>query len=641
MTSWDAHTAVDAVWKLESARIIAGLVRMVGDVGLAEEFAQDALLAALERWPEGVPDNPGAWLMAIAKRRAVDHLRRAERLDRGHERLAHELSVQPDPGVAEPDPADGLDDDVLRLMFVSCHPALSTRARAALTLRLVGGLRTEEIARAFLVSETAVAQRIVRAKRTLAARRIPFEVPPQGERAARLSSVLEVVYLVFNEGYAATAGDDLMRPGLCLEALRLGRLLARLMPGEAEVHGLVALMELQASRAGARTGPQGEPIPLHEQNRGRWDRLLIHRGMAALLQARAVGGPFGPYVLQAAIAVCHAQAATAEDTDWAQIAALYAALSRVLPTPVVRLNQAVAVAMADGPEAGLALIDPLLAEPAMRNYHLLPGVRGDLLARLGRSAEARAEFERAAALAQNGPERAILLKRAAVLPALPVTFGPAVAAFLDREGLDPATVRSYRKTLTRLLREVGADRALAEVTAGQIAETFAAVWGRAAAATWNRHRAAVRSFAAWAEAGELGALLERRPEPRGRSRPMDPAAVETLLARPGLALRERAFWTLLYEHAARAEWALALDVEDGGRLPWPPRTAALLAQLIGDRVRGPLFLADRRSPRTTRDRCPDTGRGRLSYERAEYLFKQASGCTLRQLSQAGTPPSPA
>ncbi|GAA0991714.1 hypothetical protein GCM10009555_079480 [Acrocarpospora macrocephala] len=657
MTSWDAHAAVDGVWKLESARIIAGLVRIAGDVSLAEEFAQDALLAALERWPEsGVPDNPGAWLMAIAKRRAVDHLRRAGRLDRGNEKLAHELAVRPDPGADDLDAAlddldGGVGDDVLRLMFISCHPALSTGARVALTLRLVGGLRTEEIARAFLVSEAVVAQRIVRAKRTLAARRIPFEVPAERDREARLSSVLEVIYLVFNEGYAATAGEDLMRPGLCLEALRLGRLLAQLTPGEAEVHGLVALMELQASRAEARTGPEGEPIPLHEQNRGRWDRLLIRRGMTALLQAGAAGGPLGPYMLQAAIAVCHAQAPTAEETDWARIASLYEALSRVLPTPVVRLNRAVAVAMADGPEAGLALADPLLAEPAMRGYHLLPGVRGDLLAKLGRNAEARAEFERAASLTQNAPERAILLKRAAACEerADAVTLSHAVAAFLARDDLDPATLRAYGQTMNRLVRQVGGEMALPDLTAARIAAAFAAVWGGAADATWNRHRAAVRSFTAWARrdqgwtAANLSAGLDRRPEPRGRTRGMDPAHVETLLTHPGLPLRERTLWAMLYESAAGAALALSLDIEDldldgghGRGVHWGPKTAALLPQLIANRHRGPVFLADRKPAPArmppARDICPETGRRRLSYERAEYLFKQAShGNTFYQL----------
>lgn len=390
MTSLDAHRVVDAVWKMESARIVAGLVRMIGDVGLAEELAQDAVLTALEQWPEaGVPDNPGAWLMAVAKRRAVDHLRREERRDRGQELLAHDLTTRPDEGERDVDEVvDALDgeigDDVLRLMFVSCHPVLSTEARVALTLRLIGGLRTDEIARAFLVSESAVAQRIVRAKRALADAHVPFEVPSGPERAARLSSVLEVIYLVFNEGYSATAGDDLMRPSLCLEALRLGRLLADLAPDEAEVHGLVALMELQQSRSAARTGPSGEPVVLHEQNRGRWDPLLIRRGFAALLRARQAGGPLGPYVLQAAIAACHARAATPEETDWPQIAALYEALVRVLPTPVVQLNRAVALAMAHGPRAGLTLVDTLTGEPALKGYHLLPAVRGDLLARLGR-----------------------------------------------------------------------------------------------------------------------------------------------------------------------------------------------------------------------------------------------------------------
>ncbi|HKT06051.1 MAG TPA: sigma-70 family RNA polymerase sigma factor, partial [Rugosimonospora sp.] len=413
----DAHRTVDAVWRLESARIIAALTRLVHDVGLAEELAQDALVAALEQWPrEGVPDNPGAWLMAVARRRGVDHIRRSQTLGRAREQLARELERQPDPA-EPPRPDDVRPDDVLRLMFISCHPLLATPARVALTLRLVGGLTAAEIARAFLVSEQTIAQRIAGAKRTLADAGVAFELPAPAELAGRLSSVLEVIYLIFNEGYSATSGDDLIRPGLCLEALRLGRLLARLAPREAEVHGLVALMEIQASRQAARTGPDGEPVLLHEQNRGRWDRLLIQRGFASMLRAREAGEhprrQLGPYVLQAAIAVCHAQAATAADTDWAQIATLYEALATLLPTPVVRLNRAVAVGMARGPQAGLDLVDALVADPALRDYHLLPGVRGDLLAKVGRYAEARVEFERAAALARNAAERAFLLRRAA------------------------------------------------------------------------------------------------------------------------------------------------------------------------------------------------------------------------------------
>jgi RNA polymerase sigma factor (sigma-70 family) len=418
VTGSDAHRAVEAVWRLESARIIAGLTRMVRDVGLAEELAQDALVAALEQWPkEGVPDNPGAWLMATAKRRAIDRLRRDQRLERKQEELGRELRQDDDEAELEAalDAAfgDDMGDDVLRLMFISCHPVLSTEARVALTLRLLGGLTTEEIARAFLVPEPTVAQRIVRAKRTLAAKRVPFELPPQAERATRLSSVLEVLYLVFNEGYAATAGDDWMRPALCQEALRLGRILAELMPKEPEVHGLVALMEIQASRSRARVGPSGEPVPLLEQNRGRWDQLLIRRGFAALLRAKELGAPLGPYVVQAGIATCHARARTAEETDWVRIATLYEALARLTPSPVVELNRAVAVAMAYGPAAGLELVEKLTAEPSLRNYHLLPSVRGDLLAKLGRHDEARTEFERAASLTRNERERALLLERAA------------------------------------------------------------------------------------------------------------------------------------------------------------------------------------------------------------------------------------
>jgi RNA polymerase sigma factor (sigma-70 family) len=416
VTASDTHRAIDAVWRLESARIIAGLTRMVRDVGVAEELAQDALVVALEKWPEsGVPDNPGAWLMATAKHRAIDLLRRNKRLETKQEQLGRELETGQDTTEAEIDAAldDDVGDDVLRLMFISCHPVLSTESRVALTLRLLGGLTTDEIARAFLVPEPTVAQRIVRAKRTLSAKRIPFEVPPEAERAARLSSVLEVLYLVFNEGYSATAGDDWMRPALCQEALRLGRVMAELAPKEPEVHGLVALMEIQASRSAARTGPSGEPIPLLEQNRGRWDQLLIRRGFAALLRAESAGAPLGPYVLQGAIAACHAQARTPEETDWARIATLYQALARLTPSPVVELNRAVALGMAFGPAQGLELADRLVGEPALKNYHLLPSVRADFLARLGRSGEARSEYERAATLTRNERERQVLLERAA------------------------------------------------------------------------------------------------------------------------------------------------------------------------------------------------------------------------------------
>ena len=413
------HRTIDAVWRIESARLIAGLARIVRDVGVAEELAQDALVAALEQWPEsGVPANPGAWLMATAKHRAIDLFRRRRMLERKHEELGHEIEVRRE---TAPDLDAAIDDDVgddlLRLMLISCHPVLSSEARVALTLRLLGGLTTEEIARAFLVPEPTVAQRIVRAKRTLAEKRVPFEAPRGAELAARLSSVLEVVYLIFNEGYAATAGDDWMRPGLCEDALRLGRILAGLAPREPEVHGLVALMEIQASRSRARTGPSGEPVLLLDQNRARWDQVLIRRGLAALARADALtetlGGARGPYALQAAIAACHARARAPEQTDWARIAALYAALAQVAPSPVVELNRGVAIAMAFGPAAGLEIVDALAADPALAGYALLPSVRGDLLARLGRFAEARAEIERAASLTRNARERGLLLERAA------------------------------------------------------------------------------------------------------------------------------------------------------------------------------------------------------------------------------------
>jgi RNA polymerase sigma factor (sigma-70 family) len=400
---------------MESARVIAALTRMVHDVGLAEELAQDALVAALEQWPEsGVPRNPGAWLTAIAKRRAIDHFRRSERLDRKVAELGRELDGEDsDADFDSVLDQDRIDDDLLRLIFISCHPVLSTEARVALTLRLLGGLTTPEIARAFLSSESTVAQRIVRAKRTLGDAGVPFEVPQGEERAARLSSVLEVIYLIFNEGYAATAGDDWMRPALCEEALRLGRILAELVPQEPEVHGLVALMEIQASRSRARVGPGGEPVLLLDQNRGRWDQLLIRRGLAALERAERVGDGLGFYGVQAAIAACHARARVAEETDWTQIAALYAALAQIAPSPVVELNRAVALAMAYGPARGLELIEELTDEPALKGYHLLPSVRGDLLFKLGRHDEAREEFERAASMTRNERERALLLERAA------------------------------------------------------------------------------------------------------------------------------------------------------------------------------------------------------------------------------------
>ncbi|GIG67148.1 sigma-70 family RNA polymerase sigma factor [Phytomonospora endophytica] len=637
----DLARTIDAVWKLESAKIIAALTRLVHDVGLAEEMAQDALVAALEQWPEsGVPDNPGAWLTAIAKRRAIDHIRRSQRLEEKQELLARELERPPEP---EPER-----DDVLRLMFMSCHPSLPTESRAALTLRLLGGLTAAEIARAFLTSEAVITRRIAEAKRTLAEAGAAFELPESGELAGRLSSVLEVIYLVYNEGYSATSGDDLMRPGLTLEALRLGHLLADLAPGESEVHGLLALMEIQESRAAARTGPDGEPVRLHEQNRGLWDRLRVQRGFAAMLRARAIGGPPGPYLLQAAIAVTHAQSASAEATDWAQIAALYDLLVRVLSTPVVRLNRAVAVGMARGPAAGLSLVDELLADPALRDYHLLPGVRGDLLLRLGRDVEARREFERAAALTRNAAERAFLLRRAEAIA--PVAAGPllgeAAASFLAREDLDASTVRSYGQTLRRLAVSLGERVPLSEIGSADVARVFAVAWGGAAARTWNRHRAALRSFASWTSTVDLVAEVARRVE-----EPVEIVAVQgidALLDRDDVALRERVLWWMLRESGATVKAVLGLGVEDldlddrrapagTGWVQWRSRTARLLPGLIDGRSRGPLFLADRR-PGPGRmpapgDLCPETGRGRLSYERAEYLFKQASGMTLRALRQ--------
>jgi RNA polymerase sigma-70 factor (ECF subfamily) len=419
VTAPDIHRTIDAVWRIESARVIATLARMVRDVGLAEDLAQDALVAALQQWPEsGVPRNPGAWLVAAAKNRAIDHFRRGKLLERKHEELGYELDANQAASAPDLDAAldDDVGDDVLRLVFTACHPMLSTEARVALTLRLLGGLTTEEIARAFLVPESTIAQRIVRAKRTLAEAHVPFEVPRGDDRAARLSSVLEVIYLIINEGYSATAGQDWMRPALCEDALRLGRILAALTPHEPEVHGLVALMEIQASRAGARTGASGEPILLLDQDRSRWDRLLIGRGLAALERAEQLGGMRGPYALQAAIAACHARARTADETDWGRISALYDVLSQIMPSPIVELNRAVALSMAFGPKAGLELVDALVAEPALERYHLLPSVRGDLLVKLGRLAEARPEFERAASLTRNERERELLLARARALP---------------------------------------------------------------------------------------------------------------------------------------------------------------------------------------------------------------------------------
>jgi RNA polymerase sigma-70 factor (ECF subfamily) len=418
MTTSDAHRAIDAVWRIESARLIAGLTRIVRDVGLAEDLAQDALVVALEKWPEtGVPDNPGAWLMSVARRRAIDSLRRDKLLERKHTEIGYEADALQDSPVDELDESldDNVGDDLLRLVFISCHPVLSTEAQVALTLRLLGGLTTDEIARAFIAPEPTIAQRIVRAKKTLTDSKVPFEVPRGEEFTARLSSVLQVIYLVFNEGYSATGGEDWIRPSLCEDALRLGRILAELVPNEPEIHGLVALMEIQASRMHARVRRDGAPILLLDQDRSRWDQLLIRRGLTALEKAERLGGESGPYALQAAIAACHARAHVAGETDWKKIAELYDDLARVVPSPVVELNRAVAHSMAFGPAAGLALVDALVAESSLKGYHLLPSVRGDLLSKLGRYSEARVEIERAAFLTQNTRERELLLERAASL----------------------------------------------------------------------------------------------------------------------------------------------------------------------------------------------------------------------------------
>ncbi|GAA4829729.1 hypothetical protein GCM10023201_16650 [Actinomycetospora corticicola] len=608
-----------AVWRAESATIVGGLVRLVGDVGLAEELAQDALVAALEQWPAaGVPDTPAAWLTTVARRRALDHLRRTGRLE-----------GLPDDGWAPeaPAPPSGATtpDDVLRLVLLTCHPALAREERTALTLRLVAGLSTAEIARAFLLHEPQVVARIARARRTLAGLGLGPETVGD-----RLDAVLEVVYLVFNEGYTATAGDDLLRPALVDEAVRLGRLLVEHAPGDPEVHGLVALMELQASRSAARTDAAGAPVPLDEQDRSRWDADAIRRGLTAVLRAREVQhGPPGPYVLQAAIAAGHARP---DGTDWAQVAALYDLLVVVLPTPVVRLNRAVALGRVQGPAAGLAAVDEIAADGALRDYHLLAAVRADLLARLGRDAEARVEWRRAAAATTNGAERAVLLRRADALAAAAVsgpTLGPAVERFLARDDLAAASRRSYAQTLHRLVGALGDLRPLATLDAGTVAAVVTAQWGDASAATWNRHRATVRSFVAHLDRAELARDLVVRSLP---ARPPSgaPAAV------PDGPVRERALWTLLAETGATVTDALALDVPDVGRLRCSPTTTALLAALVGDRTAGPLFLTDRRPGPTrtpgARDLCPHTGRRRLSYERAEYLFKQASGgSTLRSL----------
>jgi RNA polymerase sigma-70 factor, ECF subfamily len=430
VTNATTRAAIETVIRLESARLIAGLAHYTGDIGLAEDLAQDAVVAALEQWPEeGVPRNAGAWLMTVAKRRAIDTFRRNRELAKRYAQIGRALEAEGDSVTPDFDRAfsDEIDDDLLRLIFTACHPILSVQARVALTLRMLGGLTTAEIARAYLVPEPTIAQRIVRAKKTLAAAQVPFEVPASDQRPARLSSVLEVIYLIFNEGYSATAGDDWMRPALCLEAVRLGRVLAQLVPAEPEAHGLVALLEIQASRLGARTGPSGDPVLLLDQDRARWDRLLIHRGQAALEQAIALGGERGVYALQAAIAVCHARAFRPEDTDWTAIVGLYGLLAEVMPSPIVELNRAVAVSMAYGPQAGLDLVDQLAAEPALANYHLLPSVRGDLLTRLGRGDEAKAEFERAAALTRNERERRLSADRAS-------TVAPSTGAAGDDAG---------------------------------------------------------------------------------------------------------------------------------------------------------------------------------------------------------------
>jgi RNA polymerase sigma-70 factor, ECF subfamily len=429
VTGSQTHAAIETVIRIESSRLIAGLARYAGgDIGLAEELAQDAVVAALEQWPHaGVPANPGAWLMTVAKRRAVDQFRRNRELERKYAQIGRALVAEPDDGTAALDrvAADDIDDDLLRLIFISCHPVLPVQGRVALTLRLLGGLTTAEIARAYVVPEPTIAQRIMRAKKTLAAARIPFETPENTERPARLSAVLEVIYLIYNEGYSATTGDDWMRPALCHEALRLGRVLAQLAPDEPEVHGLVALMEIQSSRIAARTGPSGEPVLLLDQDRARWDRLLINRGLASLARTEALGGMRGPYVLQAAIAACHARAFRPEETDWTRITDLYSVLAEVMPSPIVELNRAVAVSMALGPEAGLDLVDQLAAEPSLRNYHLLPSVRGDLLLKLGRAAEAQTEFQRASELTRNTRERELTTQRARTASAQAADAAPA------------------------------------------------------------------------------------------------------------------------------------------------------------------------------------------------------------------------
>ncbi|MFL1427783.1 MULTISPECIES: DUF6596 domain-containing protein [unclassified Nocardiopsis] len=661
----EVHDVVDAVWKAESARVIAVLTRIVRDVGTAEECAQDALVAALRQWPhEGVPDNPAAWITTAAKRRALDRIRRDQRLEREHERIARDLEHAPEPLEPPGDP-DTDPGDVLRLLLLTCHPALSVGERVALTLRLVTGLTDNEIGRALLTPEHEITRRVAAAKRTLAEHGAALEPPGPQEAAERLPAVLDVVSLVFNEGYTATAGPGLMRPRLCEEALRTGRMLAELVPDRAEAHALVALMELQRSRTAARTGPSGELLRLHEQDRRRWDAAAIRRGFTAMLRARDAGGPPGPYMLQAAIAVCHAQAPDAEATDWARIAALYDRLADLAPTPVVLLNRAVAVGRAHGPERGLELVDAVAAEPALRDYHLLPSVRGDLLVRSGRPAEARVEFERAAALTGNRAERDFLLGLAAGLPSAPAgpLLGDAVRAFLTRGDLGEQAARSYGRTLDRLCRSLGAGLPVSELTAERVAGVFATAWGGSAARTWNRHRSAVRTFAARTGLDGIDAALERRPEPAFAPPEVDPGAVRALWEGPDVPVRERTLWCLLAESGVPARTALALNVEDldlddrsapvgAARVVWRSGTARLLPELLGGRTRGPVFLSDRRpGPARTpgeRDLCPQTGRRRLSYERAERLFALASravdpggrGWTLGRLSgisRAGRP----
>jgi RNA polymerase sigma factor (sigma-70 family) len=624
----DAGEVAAAVWRAESATIVGGLVRLVGDVGLAEELAQDALVAALEQWPHGgVPDAPAAWLTTVARRRAVDHLRRTGR-----------LAELPDDGTSPaPEPDAAAPDDVLRLVLLTCHPALARDERTAMTLRLVAGLSTAEIARAFLLHEPQVVARIAHAKRRLA----ELGVEPPSRAGDRLGSVLEVVYLVFNEGYTATAGDDLLRPALVEEALRLGRLLVGHAPDEPEVHGLLALMELQASRSAARTDASGAPVPLDEQDRTRWDAAGVRRGLTALLHAREVqAGPPGPYVLQAAIAVGHARP---EGTDWAQVAALYDLLLATLPTPVVRLNRAVAHGRAHGPRTGLDQVDALVDEGLLPDYHLLPAVRADLLGRLGRDAEARIEWRRAAAFTANAAERAVLLRRADALAAAAATgptLGPAVQRFLAREDLSPASRRSYGQTLHRLVDALGDALPLTGLDADRVGAVATTTWDAVSPATWNRHRAAIRSFGAWLGRPGLGATIAGRTP---AARP--PVPVPTV---PDGALRERALWALLADSGATVTAVLGLDVDDldlagrrAGPVRFSPATAGLLRALVGRRTRGPLFLSARRPGPTrtpgARDLCPHTGRRRLSYERAEYLFKRASGgSTLRSLRAQAT-----